>query len=424
MISEDGKPTIVFIVTSFWAYGELLIALEFAKRAPVTKYRVHFFIPSSHEKILKDYNFEYTVLIPHSRKINRLLFSDFEQRRKPAFIILSDFLNYHFCENHYGLLHEDLELFSGKLGAFDNFDWEHSGRFMDTYGFKAKNMDGIDLSLYGFRLIPSPIVSPRQTGDSSKYYYSLIDTPLEYTEKERLLKRNKLKLNSGKKIILTTSATWQETHKAYPEITNFVKSSNAAFKTIIRKLSENYLIICIGPESFFTPREINQNYVLLGQQTPEVFNEYLQASDLFLSRNLTSTTQARAVVSGIPTVLLANSYFFNNDTRKNEIIKSINDPDSREVMEPLNLSYPFLMFPVGWYKFLKPHISSNPYSSAYRRLEIFEINRSVLEIEALMEGRQEKKIPESDFLALRDTLQNLTSIPGILQHLEEKGGSL
>ena len=65
------------------------------------------------------------------------------------FIILSDFLNYYFCERHYGLQVEDLKIFSGQIGTIDIFEWEIEKRKMDTYGFAAKTVAEVNINEFG-----------------------------------------------------------------------------------------------------------------------------------------------------------------------------------------------------------------------------------------------------------------------------------
>ena len=84
---------VAFLTTSYWAYGELLIALEFAQQLLAAGWQPHFFIPPTHEKTLKAYPFAYTVLMPKLGNVNRVLLQDYEHRCRPQLVILSDFLN-------------------------------------------------------------------------------------------------------------------------------------------------------------------------------------------------------------------------------------------------------------------------------------------------------------------------------------------
>ena len=106
---------IVFINTSYWAWGELTIAIQFAKR--LKRAECLFIVPPSHESRIKRSGFEYRILIPHGKRLNRLTFSEVQSAFGPDLVILSDLLNYAFCDTHYGLTFEDLELFKCSCGG-------------------------------------------------------------------------------------------------------------------------------------------------------------------------------------------------------------------------------------------------------------------------------------------------------------------
>ncbi|MCU0285179.1 MAG: DUF6365 family protein, partial [Acidobacteria bacterium] len=122
----NNKKVICFIVTSFWAYGELTIAVDFALRAKKAGYEPVFLIPPSHEAIIKQNNIQYLTLIPGARKLNVILLNEIKTKYEPAAVVLADFLNYLFCERHYGLTIDDLAIFPGKIGAFDIYNFETS----------------------------------------------------------------------------------------------------------------------------------------------------------------------------------------------------------------------------------------------------------------------------------------------------------
>jgi hypothetical protein len=363
--------TILFIVTSFWAYGEIGIACEFAVRTKAAGFKPLFLIPESHEKIMKRFNFRYITLLPKIGEVNRIIMKDIEVTYHPSLVILADFLNYNFCEIHYGLTYGDLAIFSGRLGTFDDFDWNLTGDKMDTYGFKAKKFSEIDIADYGFGLRPCPIVDPGKKGDNF-YSYSLLNGLLPYEKSKTEIWKKKLGLPSGRKLILFTSATWQEVYKQYPDVVHFVEVVNEIFLYGLEELSGEYSIVYIGPEGYFT--SIKKDFIIHFEQlSPEMFEEYLLATDIFLSRNITSTTLARVVLSGIPTVNLKNSLFFKDVPFDPDCLPF--RPINRvvEKLSKLKLCYPFRMFPVGWYNFLTPVIRGNPYLKTMRQVEQFDV---------------------------------------------------
>lgn len=408
---------VLFIVTSFWAYGELSIACEFAKRVKEYGYNPYFIIPPSHKKIIQSYEFSFTTLIPQNGKINKIILQDIENTIKPEIVILADFLNYNFCERHYGLIYDDLKAFSGKIGTFDNFNWEITGKDMDTYGFKAKKFAEIDIRKYGFSLCPCPIAYPVSSADNNTYYYNLISDVLPYEIDNTIKWKKELKIPSDKKVILFTHATWQETYKQYPDVKPFVEANNLVFERIIQELAETHYVIGVGAKGRYSDID-NDNIRFVEQLSPQEFEKYLLATDLFISRNITSTSLAKAVLSGIPTVNFSNSLFFSSKKPFN--IDDIHFTPTKEITEmlkSLKRCYPYRMFPVGWYKLLNPLLRKNPYYKIVVNLEQFDINGSLEKINRELTSSDKENIRMKDREIYIKTIKNLPKIGDILNSI-------
>lgn len=412
---------ILFIVTSFWAYGELGIACEFALRAREAGHKPYFIIPPSHDKTIEKYGFPYTTLLPKSGQVNRILLTDIELRLKPEIILLADFLNYNFCESHYGLTPDDLRIFSGKLGTFDNFDWVITGNQMDTYGFRADKFGEIDVRRYGFRLCPCPIVNPHSGERENTYHYSLFTQNLPYRADATKEWKIKIGLPTDKKLILFTHAPWQESYKQYPDVEAFVKASNEVFYYLIKCLAKEHTVLCIGAKGYFSECE-NDHILYKEQLPPKEFEQFLLATDLFISRNITSTSLARAVLSGIPSVNFSNSLFFSKTKllRKDQLpFKPIALVDA--ILEKLERCYPYRMFPVGWYKFLAPVLKNNPYGKTLLLLEQFDVTNSLKRINELLEEDERKERLQQSLRQYKQTLNELPSVAQIIEKIKGQG---
>lgn len=408
---------ILFIVTSFWAYGEITIACEFALRVKNAGYKPYFLIPPSHDNIIKRYGFNYTTLIPRHGKINRILLADLEHRLNPQLIILADFLNYNFCERHYGLTPEDLSIFSGKLGTFDNFDWAITSNKMDTYGFKAKKFGEIDIRRYGFSLCPCPIVNPKNGIRENTYHYSLTNNLLPYKEDATDKWKQKLGLPTNKKLILFTHATWQESYKQYPDVDAFVKASNKVFYYVMKQLAKDHTVLCIGAKGYFS--QLEEDEIMYKEPLlPEIFDQHLLATDLFISRNIVSTSLARAVLSGIPSVNFENSIYFSKKRPLSmEKIPFELTGYTKNIIGKLDRSYPYRMFPVGWYKFLSPVIKNNPYVNTFISIEQFDTITAVETINRLVENQSIRDSLKQKTLEYRDMISELPNVEKIIEDL-------
>ncbi|MCI9410666.1 MAG: hypothetical protein HFG36_01200 [Eubacterium sp.] len=406
----------LFIVTSYWAYGELAIACEFAKRVEKVGGQVHFLVPPTHQKTMKSWGFGFTTLLVKSRVLNVILLKDIESRLRPKVVILADFLNYNFCEAHYGLTYKDLEIFSGKIGTFDDFDWVKTKDCMDTYGFKAKRFAEIDIRKYGFGLCPCPIVNPIDAERENTFFYRLTDRKLPYCIGKTDEYKRKLDIPTGRKVILYTNAVWQDNYKNYNDVQQFVEVNQAIFWHLMERLAKKYTIICIGKESYYKKK--TENIIFIDSVPPDVFDQYILATDLFLSRNVVSTSLARAVLSGVPSVCIQNSIRFKRDVKgENSIAISYENDFVNEQLNKLQRSYKYRMFPVGWYYFLQNIYDNNPYFDTFYQVEQYDIEHTMNTIASLLENRDTYDRLRLKLEQYESILNRLPDIAEITNHL-------
>lgn len=374
----------VFIVTSFWAYGELIIALEFAKSLIKSGGEVHFIIPPTHKNAVKQCGISYSTLIPNSKKINRIIFSEVERTVKADLVILSDFLNYDYAFRHYGIDKSDLEIFSGKLATFDNFDWKLERKCMDTYGYKSDILKKTKIENYGYSICPCPLVDSRKENKLGEYTYALINDTLPNTEKNKIAQRMKfgLPIDLSKKIILISYAKWQGSHINHKGVDSFVKISDYYFDILIMELSKNYTILCIGAEK--DKFKNHPNIIAMPSVNPKLFDEYATTVDLYIGRNMTSTTMARLALSNILCINLINSVSSIEKINSGELELML----PKEKVENLHM-YPYMMYPVGWYYFLKPLFKSNLYADLIIKKEQFEIEDTIEAINGILFSKEE-----------------------------------
>ncbi len=356
---------IVFIVTSFWSFGELLIAMEFADELVKSGDEICFIAPPTHKNTILKKGYICISLVPKSRQLNRILFNEVKYSFKPDLVILSDFLNYNFADRHYGITKEDLNIFDTTVCTFDNFYWNYPRKCMDTYGFKSDIPKKIVLEDYGARIVPCPIINSDSVEGENVYTYSLISDFVDISNLEK--RKNRIKYgfdNDEDKIILVSYAKWQNEHIEDRGVSEFIKLSNSFFNKLIIKLAEEFHIICVGSKEKIQ----GDNIHYYSSVHTEIFDELVSISDIYISRNMTSTSMVRIALSGVRCVNIINSI---SDIRTIE--KIVAKDEFNVTIEP----YRYLMFPVGWYSFLKPIFDDNPYAELIIQIEQFEIERGI-----------------------------------------------
>lgn len=375
---------IAFIVTSYWSYGELLIAMNFGEEIKASGNEVLFIIPPSLKENVALARHRYVTLIPKVGKLNRILFTEVELKFKPQVIILSDFLNYSFAEKHYGLLPEDLNLFSGKIATFDIYNWCLSRKAMDTYGFRSSLMDKTDIKNFGEKILPCPLIDPSRVKGEGEYCYSLITNLLDTSQKHKKEMRRKYGFGDDRKIIMVPYAKWQESHINHKKVEKFIHLSSRLFDELVIRLSKYYIILVIGKES--NKFESYEDIYCYDSMPPEKFDEYAILSDLYIGKNMTSTSMARIAMSGIICVNIINSIIKEENVEEISFGNIHFSDDLKDIY-----LYKYYMLPVGWYYFLKPLFKDNKYADIICMREQFKMNETMEVIHNLLSSKEKQE---------------------------------
>ncbi len=375
---------VLFIVTSYWAIGEMEIAVQFAKGLSNPR-EVLFWVPRKHESYVKAKGFQTASLYFNMAKLNKIMLKDIQDSFQPDFVVLSDYLNYVFCEKHYGLTLEDLDYFTGTIGGFDLYNQIENPRKMDIYGFQSKLI--VFDKRIKFILHPCPLLDVDVTNtEKNRFAVSLVDKLSIRSEDEKEKAKKELGIHIGKKVILVTNAQWQSTYRKYEKAVKFVEKAELHFQAILEELSEDYYVVVIGKK---IERESKIHY--LPSVPSAVFDQYINATDLFLSRNIISTSFAKVILRGVQGVVLVNS------SEENEVYKC-------------------KMFPVGWYDYIAPLESKNIYFQCFKQYEMFDQSDCIVKIKELLYKQHDlKKIQE-----YHKQLRKLKNAKDIFNELEGK----
>ena len=413
------RRTVLFIVTSYWAYGELAIATEFARRMAGTGFRPLFLIPPSHRELIAGAGLEHQLLVPGARKINRILLQDIQHVHRPALVVLADFMNFAFCDRHYGLCRDDLSIFDCPVGTFDDFAWGRPGAWLDTYGFRAKHQDEITLDGLAFRLRPCPLNHPAElVTEPDVHPYPLLESVAELDRTDRAGVRREFGLTGGRPVVLVTGATWQRMHAAYPRVTAFVGACHTMLERLLTRLLGYADVVAVGPQLVFRDGA-PPGFHPLGPLEPDRFRRLIQTVDLHISNNIVSVSLHRLALAGVPSVVLMSSLFKQDGEVR--WVGRAGPPaltgSAGPVVAGTDYLYPFRMFPVGWYHFLHSLLAGNPFGELVPELEVFDEAAGLATIVPMLEAGPERARLARVREQYLESLRKLPEIDTILRQL-------
>ena len=408
----------LFVVTSFWAYGELGIAIEFARRLTGTDFRPLFLLPPSHRGLISEAGIDHQVLIPRSGKLNRILLQDIAHVHRPALVVLADSINYDLCEQFYGLRRSDLSIFDCPVGTFDDFAWGRPGAWLDTYGFRATIERDITLDGLSFRLRPCPLNNPLNLSPAPDIQsYSMLAHIDEITTTGRVAVRRELGVRDARPVVLVTGATWQQMHGAYPKVAGFVDAGQKMLERLLERLLPHADVLAVGSPLVFRERA-PAGFHPLGPVGPGRFRALAQAVDLHLSSNIVSVSLHRLALSGVPSVALMSSLHRREGRLR---WRSEVDPEptglARRLLDGLDQVYPFRMFPVGWYHFLDSLLAGNPFADLVAQVELFDEEAALASILPLLDEGPERAALARAREEYLTHLRRLPEVPAIVEKL-------
>ena len=214
-------------------------------------------------------------------------------------------------------------------------------------------------------------------------------------------------------MILVSAAKWQKTHAKHVNIDSFIELSNHIFNDLLIRLAKEHLIILIGStESKFLDIE---NIIQLESMPTKDFEEYIAISDLYIGKNITSTSMIKIAFSGVPCVNIINSFTTTDNLPNKE-----DGFDYKMKLKKIH-AYKYMMYPVGWYDFLSPVIKDNLYGEIIQFCEQFEMDQTINKIESLLYTTEEKNVINKKVLKLEKVLNNLSEPYQIIRDIINKG---
>jgi hypothetical protein len=149
---------------------------------------------------------------------------------------------------------------------------------------------------------------------------------------------------------------------------------------------------------------------------PRQFGALLQAADAVLSLNIGATTVWRAVMSGVPAMVLGNRHRLRDAADLDSDLGGFT-PFIRDAVRDCLPLHPFRMWPLGFHSFLAPLLTANPYTDAVAQAEVLDEPAAVDGLTSLLfdaDGRASRLAAQHDYAdqvrALAETADVFTAV--------------
>jgi hypothetical protein len=354
----------IFITLSSSGWGEASFALRIALDLQRRGDEVMFFVRPAVAPALKG-AVPFKVVEGYG-SIATLLIDDYIARKKPEAVILADYFTCaQFLEN-WDLTPDFLFEADAPLIAIDTWDTATTGFELDMFQSTIYRIPQW-IGKIKRRILPVPFVSPN---DGFGVCNALPASQMRAIGRRQV--RYSMGISLQQKILLFCTAGWQYPAVVHPDGRRIAAAVPRLLLDYISRLDPSVHLVHIGPVELESWRALAPRYHWIPQITPSRFRAVLAVTDLMVSLNFSAATLLSAITAGIPTVIVSNTRCMSTF---DEAIAEARTPYPERMHAWLNEVlplYPFLLWPLGFHRFLSPLLHANPYKKVFEMIELLD----------------------------------------------------
>jgi Family of unknown function (DUF6365) len=354
----------LFLALDAAAWGRVALGLDIAHELQREGDRVLFVAHTTTAPLVRTSSFPLEELTEHLGPLSQLCVESYVEAEAPQSIVLCDF---HSCTRYFELRGVDPTFVTRQnvpVIAMDIWNCHETGLQMDLVGGESvPRADRIEQ--FRGRIVPVPIGRPNTPGA-----YCGLSSPVLLARSVCRHIRQNLGLTDANRAVLFCTAGWQHGLQD----SDFHRLATAVPQllwTYLAQVDPRVRLVHIGPVPL--PLEAaGDRYLWMPAVTPNNFDRLLGSVDLFLSANISATTVGRAITSGVPVVVVENSCRAETVADAEAVLGGALSPALRAWFESAAPLYPFSLWPLGYWQFLRPLLRDNPYCSAIDVLELMD----------------------------------------------------
>lgn len=368
---------ILFIVLGHISNGEFTIASEFARRLDSKKYKVTFLTCKRGDQAQTTWKFDIVVLpmsIPYEPQTNLQRVKLLIGKLKPDIIIASDIYTLEYSKLWSGVDYKELHKFGIPIVSFDEYGYRGGKYVQDYYGGFVKRLPPF-IDKCDFTICHCPPNNIKGEMEPTEFRCSLYD--LEYIAAYKAKRILNISRNTrSRPQVFLVKSKWESLDVnrflALSRLNNYVP---LILTNYLSELEKPVDLIHVGPDQWNISEALTGEYHFYNSLPPNVFNDLLINSDLFITLNIISVTLSNAVLLGVPSMVFANMKLLDFDKHQDRLSRF---PQwYQQMARDIRIIYPFYTFPFGWFTFLSQLLMNNQYTETFTTTKIFNYNQTV-----------------------------------------------
>jgi hypothetical protein len=397
----------LFLALSRKGWGETSLGLEVARQLRAVGDTVCFLAHSGSILALAGAGFQVQEVPEHLEPLLGMVLEECLADGDFDAIVLCDYATTDYTLRRGGLNARCVLDYGLPVIALDTWEYAATGSTIDMLGNRQWPL-GTWMSEIEYRLIPVPFGRPFSPGA-----YCSLPAPIPFAANEREMVRQELGLSHEQHAVLFCTAGWQHA-MCDTSFDNALMSGSDGRRlaqavpqllwSYVNQAAPEARLIHVGP----VPLSLDgapMRYQWMPSLSPENFDRLLGSVDLLLTANISATTIGRAMMIGLPVLAVENSFRVQDiveaEQKLGECGKALT-PRLRQWVEDTAPLYPFRLWPLGYWEFLDPLMSGNPYCEALDIVELLDEAEFVHRCRRLLldpQARQDARSRQAAYVA-------------------------
>jgi hypothetical protein len=391
-----GVRRLLFLGLGHLSNGDISIAADFAAQLDPARFRVGFVTTAQAAPFVRARGLTAYALRDGEPERNLAAFDQLVAEFRPDMFVAGDAFTLDYSTAWSGLSVSLLRRrYDAALASFDQYDYPAANYVVDFYAAHRTRFPRL-LEECELLIRNSPLNRP-VPGDPGVIVARMVcggSSPMPARRRRQ-----------GPPTVFMTNSRWEYLNVVQsPMLGQLMAAMPRIIHSHLAALGRPLRVVHVGPARWEFPVASQIDYQHLPRLSPPEFHKQLTSSDLFLSANAVAVTLTQAVLAGVPSLLLQN----HQTVDVARLARNGSAPAWLTDAAPhLTTAFPFRVHPWGWYEFLSPALSDNPYVDCFLTAGVFEQNRVLEAMTGLLDDptvRNRLRDRQADLLDRLDRL--------------------